>query len=117
GPPERVRDVRADVEIRPQCVALEDHAHLSFLRWHECPAVTGCEQRAAVVDLATAWALESCDAPQGRGLPAAAWAEQADKLAVSDGQGDVLDHWVIAVEGLCERTDADVSHVAVPLGR
>src|SRR5690348_8938044 len=76
--------VVVDIHVRPEGIALKDHAGRPSLRWI-------LDHAAAVdQDVALVRGDEAADHPQGRGFAAAGRAEQADHLRVVDGERDVM---------------------------
>ena len=111
---EAVDDVLGHRHVRPQRVALEDHRHVAPLgrqrlrrRGHEL---------VADADLAVARLDEAGDQPQRRGLAAAGGPEQADQLAVLDGERYVVDHRGVAI-ALGQAPQLDRRHAILPSRR
>ena len=77
-----VRDVFAHRHVRPDRVALEDHAHVAPFGRNDC--LGRRYDRAADANLAVIGLGQAGDHAQGRGLAATRRTEQADELAVGD---------------------------------
>jgi hypothetical protein len=88
---ERKGHVLEDRHVRPDRVALEDHAHAAALRWHEEPRGAGGKRPVAQGDLAPIGSLEPGHESEGGGLAAAARAEQRQELAGLRFEREVVD--------------------------
>ena len=85
-----VADVLADVQVREDRIALEDHVGRAVVCRHAChvlpvdPDSAGCRL------------LEAGDAAQKRGLAAARWPEQREELALADLGRDAVERHDVA---------------------
>jgi hypothetical protein len=95
--------------VRPERVALEDHAHLPLVRRHERAPVGVDDDAIAHADASARGALETGQAPQRRRLAAARGAEQGDELAGSDRQIQSVQSGLAAV-ALGQSGYLDLSH-------
>src|SRR5438445_86507 len=108
GDLERVRDVLEDVHVRPDRVALEDHADPARLRRDE--RAVPRDDPAADRDAPPLGALEAGDAAKCRRLPASRGTEQRVEAAVLDREREVLHGAQLAAiggEALAEVLDAE----------
>jgi hypothetical protein len=102
---ERIADILGDAHMRPDGIALEDHADGAVIR-------RSVDTRARIEDAVPTdgdapliGALEPRDASQGRGLAAARGAEQGEELALAHDETDII-HRADLAEPLDEIVDA-----------
>jgi hypothetical protein len=89
--PQREHHVLQHGHVRPDRVGLEDDADGAMVGAEEDALAGGGHHGAVDGDLAAVRALQAGDEPQGRGLAAAAGAEQGDQLALGDLDVDAVD--------------------------
>jgi hypothetical protein len=84
--------------VRPDGVALKDHADVAFVRRHEL--VLARDDAAGDDDAASVRSLEPGHAAQGGGLAAPAWPEQRVEAAGLDLEADAVHgiHALLAVD-------------------
>jgi hypothetical protein len=82
--PQRVHHVLLDRHVRPQCIALEDHADMTSLRAHELAARGVAQHAVAQRDPSAVDALEARHAAQERRLAASARADDRHELPLLD---------------------------------
>jgi hypothetical protein len=109
---EAVDDVFGHRQVRPQRVALEDHRHVAPLGRQRMGGRG--DQLVADANLAFARFDEAGDQPQRGGLAATRGAEQANQMAVLDGERDIVHHRDIAVS-LGQAAQLDGRHTNPPL--
>ena len=101
---------------------MEDHADIAVLGHQADPPVRGIDCATVDLDGAAVGTLQPSDAPQQRGLAAAAGAEENDELARMDLERDTIDGGhnalVRAAEELAQALDAkDRGGVDAAVGR
>ena len=115
----RERDVLQRRVLREEVEALEHQPEVQPLAAHVRLAarggVGGVEEQLAVYgDAAAVRRLEEVEAAQQRGLAAAGGADYAQRLALLEGEADVVEHLRL-VEVLLKVFDFQYGHVAAPL--
>src|SRR5579859_4345958 len=108
---ERIGDVLEDGHVRPDGVALEDHADVALFGWHEQVALGATDLPGAQPDLACIRLLEAGNRAQRGGLAAAARAEQNQQLPIFDLEADSVNGPDIpGVEFLDDLADTNRGH-------
>jgi hypothetical protein len=89
--PERIGDVLEHGHVRPDGIALEDHAHLPFVSRHKGAGGGRVEHASVVDDLSAIAPLEADDHAQGRRLAAPARPEQGQNLTAPHIERQLVD--------------------------
>jgi hypothetical protein len=105
---EAEHDVLVHGLVRPHRVVLKHHAHAAMLGQHH--AVGRGHQPVADVDCAGVGPHVAGDQAQGRGLAAAARAEQRHERVVADDQVEIADGGSLGAVALRQTLDGDARH-------
>src|SRR5215510_7340353 len=76
--------------MRPDRVALENHAHAAVIGWHRNAAGAGEDDLCSRLDFTAVRIFEAGDGPERRRLATAAWSKQGEQFARRDFEGDII---------------------------